>query len=120
MYFFTRIIKAIGYSIQGLKAAYQHEMAFKQELLLGLFWLPVVYCLSKNVYQGAWLISAWVLVLIVELLNSGIEAVVNRIGTERHELSGRAKDLGSAAVFLSMLHLCMALIAVVSENYIFN
>jgi len=97
------VIAATGYSAKGLKAAWQHESAFRQECTLGLVMLPFAFLLGENLGQTALLIAVCFLVLIVELLNSAIEAAVDRIGTEHHELAGRAKDMGSAAVSLSLL-----------------
>lgn len=98
-----RIILAAGYSIAGLKAAFRHEAAFRQELLLTIILIPLACWLKVESPQRVMMIAVLFLVLIVELLNSAIEAVVDRIGPEHHELSGRAKDLGSAAVLLSLL-----------------
>lgn len=99
----ARIIAASGYSMQGLKAAYQHEAAFRQECWLVAVLLPVALIWNVGLLAKALLISSLLLVLIVELFNSGLEAVVDRIGPEHHELSGRAKDIGSAAVLLALL-----------------
>lgn len=105
-------IHAFGWSIAGLKATYQHEAAFRQELLLVLLLIPLGWYLGDSGIERALLIgSAW-LVLIVEILNTAIESVVNRISTEHHELSGRAKDQGSAAVMLSLILVGIVWIAV--------
>ena len=98
-----RIILAAGYSITGFRAAFRHEAAFRQELLLTIILIPLACWLKVEPQQRIMMIGVLFLVLIVELLNSAIEAVVDRIGPEHHELSGRAKDLGSAAVLLSLL-----------------
>ena len=98
----TRIIKATGYSAKGLCSAWQHEAAFRQELILMLFLTPMAFVVGDGLTQQLLLLAVAWLVVIVEVLNSAIEAVVDRIGTEHHELSGRAKDLGSAAVFLAL------------------
>jgi len=98
----TRIIKAAGYSWQGFKAAYQHEEAFRQELLLALVLFPLGLWLGEGGVEKALLVGSVLLLLLVEILNSAIEAVVDRFGTELHELSGRAKDMGSSAVFLAL------------------
>ena len=98
-----RIILAGGYSLLGLKAAFRHEAAFRQELLLALIFIPLAFWLDVDSVRRLLMITVIILVMIVELLNSAIEAVVDRIGTERHELSGRAKDLGSAAVLATLL-----------------
>ncbi len=98
----TRIIKAGGYSMQGLQAAFRHEAAFRQELLLALIFIPLAFFVAAGPVERIVLIGLTLLVLIVELLNSAIEAVVDRVGMEHHELAGRAKDMGSAAVLLSL------------------
>ncbi len=99
----TRVVRAAGYSLAGLKAAVTREAAFRQELVLFLFLAPLALWLGHNGVERALLLASLVLVLIVELLNSAIEALVNRIGTERHELSAIAKDIGSAAVFIALV-----------------
>ena len=98
----TRIVKATGYSAKGLCSAWQHEAAFRQELILMLFLTPMAFVVGDGLTQQLLLLAVAWLVVIVEVLNSAVEAVVDRIGTEHHELSGRAKDLGSAAVFLAL------------------
>ena len=100
---FKRVIYATGYSIAGLRAALQHEAAFRQECALALILLPAGVWLGSNAIEYALLAGSVALVLIVELLNSAIEAVVDRIGSDYHALSGRAKDIGSAAVFIALL-----------------
>ena len=99
-----RILKAYSYSIQGLKAALRYEAAFFEELLLIAVMLPLGLWAGDNGTERAVLIGCLFLILITELLNSALEAVVDRISLEHHELSGRAKDLGSAAVFLALLN----------------
>ncbi len=99
-----RVIKAAGYSWAGLKAAFKHEAAFRQELALCLVLIPTGLWLGESGIERALLIGSLLLVLIIELLNSAIEAVVDRFGGEQHELSGRAKDIGSAAVFIALLN----------------
>ncbi len=99
----ARAWRALGYSLAGLRAAWRHESAFRQELLVALIVIPLGLWLGQGGVEKVLLAGSWVLVLIVELLNSAIEAVVDRIGQERHELAGRAKDLGSAAVLLTIL-----------------
>ncbi len=98
-----RIWKATAYSLQGLSAAWQHESAFRQELVLSIVLLPVSFWIAESWVEVAVLMGVCFLVLIVELLNSAIEAVVDRVGTEHHELAGQAKDMGSAAVMLSLI-----------------
>ena len=99
-----RLINAIVYSWQGIKAAFTNEAAFRQEVFLTIVLLPLGFYLGDNGVERALLVSVILLVLIVELINSGIEAIVDRISTEHHELSGRAKDVGSAAVLLSLIN----------------
>ncbi len=98
----ARIIAATGYSRQGFTAAFKHEAAFRQELFLLLVLAPVAIWLGEDGTDYALLIGVLLLVLMVELLNSAVEAVVDRIGSEHHELAGRAKDIGSAAVFVAL------------------
>ncbi len=102
---FTRIYRAAIYSWQGLTAAYQHEEAFRQELLLSIILLPTGFLLGDNGIEKALLIGSVLLLPIVEILNSALEAAVDRFGEEHHELSGRAKDMGSAGVFLAIVNM---------------
>ncbi len=97
-----RIINAAGYSMRGLAAAFKHESAFRQELALAIILSPVAIYVGQSNVERSILIASLFLVLIVELLNSAIEAIVDRVGHEHHELSGQAKDIGSAAVFVSL------------------
>lgn len=99
----NRIIKATGYSIQGLKAAFKYEAAIRQELVLLCAAVMVLIGLDVSPVETVLMLGSVVLVLIVELVNSAIEAVVDRVGVEHHELSGRAKDIGSAAVLVALL-----------------
>lgn len=99
----ARIVSAFGYSMKGLKAAYQYEAAFRQELWLFILFVPIALIWDVGIIAKILLIGSLFLVLIVELLNSAIEAIVDRVGSEFHELSGRAKDIGSAAVLLSLM-----------------
>lgn len=98
-----RIIRAARFSAQGFGHAWQHEAAFRQELGLTLLLSPLAVWLGRTGLERLLLIGCCALVLIVELLNSAIEAAVDRHGDGHHELSGRAKDMGSAAVFLSLV-----------------
>ena len=98
-----RVVRAGGYSLNGLRAALRHEAAFRQEAALFVILAPLGIWLGRSGIERALLLGSLVLVLIVELLNSAVEAAVNRVGSERHELSGRAKDLGSAAVLLALV-----------------
>ncbi|MEA3404756.1 MAG: diacylglycerol kinase [Pseudomonadota bacterium] len=98
----VRIVKAAGYSWQGITACYKNEAAFRQELLLLVILTPVAMWLSYNAVEFILLIGSVVLLLVVELLNTAVEMVVDRHGEEWHELSKLAKDMGSAAVFVMM------------------
>lgn len=100
---FTRIWRAFFYSLAGFSAALKYEHAFRQELILCLVLLPFAVFLPLDLVERIILIMTLMFVLVVELLNSAIEAIVDRISLENHELSKRAKDLGSAAVFLSLV-----------------
>ncbi len=100
---FIRIFNAAGYSWLGFKAAYKHEAAFRQELWLSLALTPVALYFGPSYADKAILIASLVFILLVEILNSALEAVVDRFGDEIHPLSGRAKDMGSAAVFLAFV-----------------
>lgn len=99
----TRIWNAYRYSLAGLKASYRHEKSFRQELILFLLLLPVIFWIPITMPAKLMLLSVNCLVLIVELLNSAIEAVVDMTSPEYHDLAKRAKDMASAAVFISLL-----------------
>ncbi|MNB75345.1 Diacylglycerol kinase [compost metagenome] len=99
----TRIIKAAGYSWKGIRAAWINEAAFRQEGVAVVAAIIIACWLDIDPITRVLLIGSVMLVMIVEILNSAIEAVVDRIGTDYHELSGRAKDMGSAAVLMSIL-----------------
>lgn len=98
-----RLVDATVYSMQGLKAAWCNEAAFRQELLLMLILLPAAFWLGTDMIRRALLIFASLLILAIELLNSAIESAVDRIGPEKHPLSGQAKNMGSAAVLISLI-----------------
>jgi len=108
-----RLVNALFYSLSGLALAFRHESAFRQEVALAALLLPTALVLPVGAAERVLLIGSVLLVLIVELLNSSVEAAVDRIGLDTHRLSKRAKDLGSAAVFvaLALLALTWALIA---------
>ena len=112
----TRIINATGYSMKGLKSAWINEAAFRQELMLILLLMPLAFWLGDSLNQILLLIVISWLVVIVEILNSAIEAVVDRVGSEHHELSGRAKDLRSAAVFIALTLNALVWGALVGRN----
>nr|WP_320114365.1 diacylglycerol kinase [uncultured Desulfuromonas sp.] len=99
----SRIFDATGYSLAGLKAAWHNEAAFRQELLMVLALTPLAFWVSSNLTQTALLLASLYLILLMELANSALEAVVDRISDEHHPLSGRAKDIGSAMVFVSLI-----------------
>ena len=99
---FRRLAPAVRYSLRGFRAAWQHEAAFRQECVVAAALAPCAFALAENLAQTALLLAVTALVLVVELLNSAIEAAIDRIGAERHPLAGRAKDLGSAAVFATI------------------
>jgi diacylglycerol kinase (ATP) len=99
----TRILKATRYSWQGLRAAYIHEEAFRQEAWLCIVLIPLGLYLGADGVEKALLVASVLLLPLVEILNSAIEALADRVGEEHHELSGRAKDMGSAAVAFAIL-----------------
>ena len=99
-----RLVKAAGYSLQGLAAVFRHETAFRQETALTVILVPLALWLGQTGLEQALLITVWVLVLLCELVNSAVESVVDRIGPELHELSGRAKDISSATVMVALLN----------------
>lgn len=111
-----RIVHAAGYSWSGLKAAYRNESAFRQEVWLAALLVPAAFFVGRGWVEVSLLAGVALLVLVVELLNSAVEAVVDRVSFELHDLSKRAKDFGSAAVLLSLL-LCtgMWLAAIVNR-----
>jgi diacylglycerol kinase (ATP) len=99
----ARIGKALGYSVAGLASAWRSEAAFRQEALAAMVLIPLACFLPVPLLQRALLVASVLLVMVVELLNSSIESAIDRISLERHELSKRAKDTGSAAVLLALL-----------------
>lgn len=103
----VRIWSALLFSLEGLRAAFRHEAAFRQELALACLLVPAALLLAVNGASKALLIGSVLLVLIVELLNSALEATLDRISLEDHAIAKRAKDIGSAAVFLSLVNLAV-------------
>ena len=97
------MLLATRYSWQGLRAGWRTQAALRYELCFSLLAVPLALWLGRSAVERALLIGSWLLVVVVELINSAIETVVDRIGSDLHELSGRAKDLGSAAVFCSII-----------------
>lgn len=113
----ARIIKATGYSLNGLRSVWRHEAAFRQEVALAIVATAIAGVLPVAPVEKLLLIGALVLVVLFELVNSAIEAVVDRIGTEHHELSGRAKDIGSAAVFVALIFAVVVWIAILWPRF---
>ena len=113
----TRIINAFGYSMKGFKAALQYESAFRQEMFLFIVLLPTAIWLGRSYIEYILLIGSMLVVLITELLNSAVEAVVDRISDEHSELAGRAKDMGSAAVFISLMFVLFVWIWIAFERF---
>ncbi len=111
----TRIWNAFRYSLAGLSAAYRHEDAFRQEIWLAAVLIPTAFFVPTDNAGKALLIGSVLLVLVVELLNSAVEAVVDRVSLERHRLAKRAKDIGSAAVLLSLLNVLIVWGLVLSD-----
>ena len=97
-----RLINACGYSIEGFVAAFKHEDAFRQEVFLAIILIPLAFYLGKSPIEQALMVARVLLLLIVELLNSAIEAAVDHTSTEHNSLAKQAKDIGSAAVFLAL------------------
>ena len=102
-----RLFKAFGFSMQGFSAAFKNEAAFRQEIYLSIILIPMGFYLGKTGIEKTLLVSVILLVLIIELINSGMEAIVDRFGDEQHELSGRAKDVASAAVLIALVNVLL-------------
>lgn len=113
----ARLIDATGYSIKGIRACWRNEAAFRQEVLLVIVLLPLSLLVAKSIEQWLLLVTPLFLLLIVELLNSAVENVVDRIGHELHELSGLAKDMGSAAVLICLLLTGTSWVAIAWKNF---
>jgi len=113
---FTRLLRAFGYSFQGFRLAWREEAAFRQEVALSLLVIPAGLYLGHSGVERALLVSPMLLILVVEILNSAVEAVVDRLGTELHPLAGMAKDMGSAAVMLSFVLLGTVWLLVLSDR----
>ena len=99
-----RLANAFTYSVAGTLAAFKHEDAFRQEVILSAILIPLAIYLGQTAIEQALMITSILLIIIVELLNSSVEATVDRISVKRHKLSKRAKDIGSAAVFFSLVN----------------
>ena len=113
---FQRWINATGYSIKGIRACWQNEAAFRQDVLLSVVLFACSFFLARSVEQWLLLVFPLFLILIVELLNSAVENAIDRIGHEMHHLSGRAKDMGSAAVLFCLFLIAFTWIAIAWEN----
>ena len=113
-----RIIRATRFSAQGLAYAFRHEAAFRQELALAVVLTPAALWLGQSMIERLLLVLSLMLVLIVELLNSAVEATVDRIGDDHHKLAGGAKDMGSAAVFVSLVVVVTTWSAIAWERFL--
>jgi diacylglycerol kinase (ATP) len=113
-----RLVNAFGYSLAGFKAAYKHEDAFRQEVLLAVILIPLALWMPLLAINKALMIASVLLVIIVELLNSAIEATVDRISLENHDLAKRAKDIGSAAVLVSLMNVVVVWILVIKSQWV--
>ena len=111
-----RWANATGHSIRGIRACWNHEAAFRQDVMLSAVLFVTSFFLARSAEQWLLLVLPLFLILIVELLNSAVENAVDRIGTERHHLSGRAKDMGSAAVLFCLILIAMSWITIAWEN----
>lgn len=114
----SRIFKATIWSLQGLRAAWLHESSFRLEVYLFVILAPLGWWLGEGGVERALLVGSMLLVLSIELLNSAIEAVIERFGDEHHEIAGRAKDMGSAAVFVLMLNVLMVWGLILGPRYL--
>jgi len=112
----TRLLRAFGYSFQGFRYTWREEAAFRQEVGLALLVIPAGLYLGRSGVERALLVSPMLMILVVEILNSAVEAVVDRSGTERHPLAGMAKDMGSAAVMLSFALLGTVWLLILSDH----
>jgi diacylglycerol kinase (ATP) len=112
----TRVIRAFGYSFQGFRHAWREEAAFRQESVLAAVVIPLGLYLGRSGVERTLLVCPMLFILVIEILNSAVEAVVDRSGTERHPLAGMAKDMGSAAVLLSFVILGTVWVLVLSDH----
>ena len=112
-----RVVRALGYSMKGLRAAYKRESAFRQELIMAAVLLPAGLWLGRDPVERVLLLGSVLVVLIVELLNSAIEATVDRGGKNWDKLAGRAKDMGSAAVLIALLLVALTWGLIVWDRY---
>ena len=114
----TRIINAFGYSMKGITSAIKHESAFRQEAFLFVIMLPLAFFLGRTYIEYILLIGCLFLVLIVELLNSAVEAVVDHVSPEFAELAGRAKDMGSASVFIALANVFLVWGFIIFDRFV--
>ena len=115
---FSRVKDAMGYSMKGLLFAWKNEAAFRQECVMAIILIPLAFIIASNVEQVILLILPVFLLLIVELINSAIEAAIDRFGDEPHVLSGAAKDIGSAAVFVSLMLLSFTWLVIAFDIFV--
>lgn len=113
----TRIIRATFFSVAGLRVTWRNEAAFRQECMLALVLTPTAFWLGRNAVERSVLIGSVWLVLIVELLNTAVESIVDRVGTDHHQLSGQAKDQGSAGVFVSLMLMFLVWVLVIWDRF---
>lgn len=114
---FERLVDATAYSMKGIRSVWKNEAAFRQEVAAITVMVPLSFFLAEDPVQWLLLVSPLFLILVVELLNSAIESVVDRIGHERHDLSGRAKDMGSAAVFFCLVMIVLTWGTITWQNF---
>ncbi|MDG1204413.1 MAG: diacylglycerol kinase [Pseudomonadales bacterium] len=114
----ARIISATRYSWLGLKAAWRHEAAFRQEATIAIVGLPLAILLARDAVEFLLLVMPIFILILTELVNSAIEAAIDRFGGEHHELSGRAKDMGSAAVLMAIILTCISWITILGNIYL--
>ncbi|MBS0358006.1 MAG: diacylglycerol kinase [Proteobacteria bacterium] len=115
--FFQKLYTAFCYSFQGIKYAFRTQFAFRTEIFLTIIIVPLAALLSNSAAEIALLLSSWFLVILTELINTAIEITIDRISLERHELSGRAKDIGSAAVLIACINVVVVWGLVVFGGY---
>ena len=112
------VLEAIPYTVAGFKAAYRHEEAIRQEVVVFAVLIPAAFWLGRSAVEVVLLVGCCLLVFAMEIVNAAIETIVDRIGLERHELSGRAKDLGSAAVYVCWFNLVMTWVVIGADRFL--
>lgn len=117
MFVLKKLWQATQYSLNGLKAAYKYQWPIRAELFVLIFAIPSAFFIGATALERIILISSVLLVIITELLNSAVETVVDRVSMEKHELSGRAKDIGSAAVLVAVINATIVWLAIVFVNF---